>query len=61
MFSSAIALLVYSPVYILSIIGAFLLGIGLAWIGYDHWSGREKGGTIALDEEGIIAKPIIQR
>ena len=38
MISSVFALLVSPPIYILAIIGAVLLGAGLGWLGYIHWS-----------------------
>jgi hypothetical protein len=40
--SAGLSQLVFEALWIVAILGALLLGLGLVWAGYWLWSGREK-------------------
>ena len=39
---AVLGLLVFEALWIVTILGALVLGFGLVWAGYSLWSGREK-------------------
>jgi len=49
MIASAIALLVYQPMWYMAILGALLLSLGLGGVGYQLWTGKRATQLLHLD------------